>query len=144
MRHIAAFVIAAALISPSCGIIKTKILIDEVVTQKEKIDKTENPALSEILKKDLSNRRVCLYGLTVKDITSSSNIDYDYCVRADVNSPRGMVECFIYTSNIRKVSKLVKGKSKIDVRGDFGRFFSLLDNYYTKLEILNSSISIKE
>ena len=57
---------------------------------------------------------------------------------------KGLVECYIYTKNIRIISELKMGKTKIDITGKFSRFFSMLDEYYTKIEIIDASISIHE
>jgi hypothetical protein len=42
------------------------------------------------------------------------------------------------------MSKLEKNKSRVDVEGDFGRFFTTLDDYYTKIEIIKAKIRIVE
>lgn len=123
---------------------KKTLYINDAVMQKEKIDKTENPALQEIMKGELTESIIELKDLTVKDITASTNIDYDFCVVADVNTDKGKVEVYLYSKNIKVISTLVKGKTKIDVTGEFGRFFSMLDDYYTKVEIISAKISIKK
>jgi hypothetical protein len=63
-------------------------------------------------------------------------------VLVSVPYEKGMIDCYIYSRELKTVSRLVKGKSKIDVVGDFGRFFTLLDDAYTKIEIINADITI--
>jgi hypothetical protein len=142
MKKIACLIFAAVAFA-SCGLFKKSILIDGVVDEKVRIDEAENPAMKLMIKDDLGNRKIELHDVTVKDVIESTNIDYDFCVLADVQTRKGPVECFIYTADVKTVAKLSKGKSKIDVSGDFGRFFSLLDDYYTRLEIVKSCIKIK-
>lgn len=123
---------------------KKTLYINDAVIQKDKIDKTENPALQEIMKGELTDSLIEIKDLTVKDITASTNIDYDFCVIADVQTDKGKVELYLYSKNIKVISSLVKGKTKIDVTGEFGRFFSMLDDYYTKVEIISAKISVKK
>ena len=143
MKRYLFVVMLVAVAAVSCGLFKKPILIDGVVTEKARIDATDNPAMKDLIKEELGKRRIELTGVTVKDVVESNNIDYDYCVIADVQTPQGLVQCQIYSSDAKTVSKLVKGKSVIDASGDFGRFFSMLDSYYTRLEILNATVKIK-
>jgi hypothetical protein len=123
--------------------VKEPILIDGVVNEKERMDMSDNPAMKYIIKEELGKRRVQLFNVIVKDVIESTNIDYDFCVIVEVQTKKGPVECHIYSTDINTVSKLVKGKTRIDAEGDFGRFFSLIDDYYTRVEMLKSSITIK-
>lgn len=141
-RNLFVLILAAAALL-SCGAFKKAILIDGVVEEKTRIDASDNPAMKQQIRDELGNRRIELTGLVVKDVVDSNNIDYDYCVIADVQTQKGAVQCHIYTTDVKTVAKLQKGKSIIDVSGDFGRFFSLLDAYYTRLEIVKASIRIK-
>jgi len=143
MKRYLFVVMLAAVAAMSCGLFKKPILIDGVATEKAHIDATDNPAMKDLIKEELGKRRIELTGVTVKDVVESNNIDYDYCVIADVQTPQGLVQCQIYSTDAKTVSKLVKGKSVIDASGDFGRFFSMLDNYYTRLEVVKASIKIK-
>ena len=121
---------------------KEKITIDQVLAAKENIDKSRNPAEVLLLKNDLSEKIVILENVHVKDIVVSTNVDYDFCILADLQSDKGPIECYIYTKNIKKISQLEKGVSIISVKGEFKRFFTMLDNYYTKIEITNSDVTI--
>ena len=141
-RYLFVLILAAVAVA-SCGLFKKPILIDSVTGEKARIDATDNPAMKDLIRDELGKRRIELTGVTVKDVVESNNIDYDYCVIADVQTPQGAVQCHIYSTDAKTVSKLVKGKSVIDVSGDFGRFFSLLDNYYTRVEVVRASIKIK-
>ena len=122
--------------------------LDEVLVEKEKIDKTDNPARKLLLKNELRDQGILtrnlmeIDNLTVKDVIQSSNIDFDFCIISDMRTKKGMVELYIYTKNISRIANLEKGKTRINVTGEFGRFFTLLDEYYTKIEIVNSSIDI--
>ncbi len=95
-----------------------------------------------ILKNELSQKVIELKDITVKDIVNSPNVDYNFCIIADVPSKKGNIECFIFSKNTKKIARLNKQASKINVEGNFGRYFSMLDSYYTKIEILNASITI--
>ncbi|MBN1533793.1 MAG: hypothetical protein JXA20_14075 [Spirochaetes bacterium] len=139
------FMIAAAALSSSCS---THYTIEDIVAEKVKIDKTDNPAKKFIIKNNLQTEGffvknvIELKNVLVKDIIPSTNIDYEFCILSDIDTTRGKVECYIYTSNVGRIAKLEKGKSRIDVEGQFGRFFTLLDEYYTKLELVKSRIVI--
>ena len=124
------------------SLFRDKITIDQVLIAKENIDKSKNPAEVLLLKNDLSEKIVILEDVHVKDIVPSTNVDYDFCILADLQSAKGPIECYIYTKNIRRISQLVNGVSTISVKGEFKRFFSMLDNYYTKIEITNSDVTI--
>ena len=142
MKKLLVLLIAVAACS-SCDLFKKGILMDEVVNEKIQIDGTDNPAKKDVITKELANRRVRLFDVTVKDITDSNNVEYDFCVKADVQTKKGTVECCIYTKDVKTVARLVKGKSRIDAVGVFDRFFTILDNYYTRVDIIRSSITIK-
>jgi len=127
----------------SFTILREQITVSDLLITKEKIDKSTNPAEALLLKNSLSEKILIIENLTVKDIIISTNVDYDFCVLADLQSDKGPIECHIYTKNIKRMSQLQKGKSVITVKGEFKRYFSMLDNYYTKIEVTNSNITIK-
>jgi hypothetical protein len=135
--------LVAVIFTASCGLLKKQILIDGVVDEKARMDATENPAMKYVINDQLRERRVELFDMTVKDVIQSTNIDYDFCIIVDMQTRKGTVGCFIYSSDVDTISKLVKGKSRIDASGDFSRFFSLLGDYYTMLEIVKASIKIR-
>ena len=121
-----------------------QITMKELLTAKESIDNSKNPAEALLFKNKLSKKVLKLEDVTVKDIVNSTNVDYDFCVLADIQSDKGLIECYIYTKNIRRISQLKNKQTVIDVKGKFNRYFSMLDNYFTKIEITNSDIKIKK
>lgn len=132
------------LCSCTANFLKDEISIKDLITAKELIDHSENPAEVLLLKNNLAEKIFVLDDILVKDIVNSTNVDYDFCIIAEVPSEKGMIECYIYTKNIRRISQLKKGHSIISVKGEFKRYFSMLDSYYTKIEITNSDIKIKK
>ncbi len=134
----------------SCGSLQgfsfftEKIDLKQLVAEKEVIDKSSNPAKKLLLLEELQEKEVVLKEITVDDIVPSQNIDYDFSIVASVNSDKGKIRCIIYTKNVRIISELEKGKTKINVHGRFSRFFSLLDEFYTTVEIIKSKIQIIE
>ncbi|PKL36254.1 MAG: hypothetical protein CVV44_18750 [Spirochaetae bacterium HGW-Spirochaetae-1] len=126
------------------SLFRKDILMEQVIIEKDKIDRTENPAMQMLLRQELGKKIIVLDDITVKDVTVSNNIDYDFCAIADLTVDGKKVECFIYSKNVNTISKLEKNKSRIHVEGDFGRFFTTLDNYYTKIEIIEAKIKILE
>lgn len=126
----------------SCSYLKETIKIDEVVVGKKRFDKSSNPAEKFLIRDELSQKKIVLENVLVKNIIPSNNVDYDFCILADVITSEGNVECYIYSKDIDDISELIKGKTRISVKGDFGRFFTLLDSYYTKIDVLKASIDI--
>ena len=132
------------------GIYKSEITVIEAVKQKELMDQSDNPAFKYLILQKLKDTLIIINNVTAKDIRESGNIDYNFCVVVSVPYAKGEVECYIYAKDfylkedIETVSKLVKGKTRIDVIGEFNRFFTLLDETYAKIEIENASITIKE
>ena len=143
MRNIAlALVILPLMVS--CSYFRGTTTIRDVVNTKTQMDAIDNPAQKLVIKRELMDKIVVINDATVKNIIESTNIDYDFCVIVDVPMDDRKVECYIYSKNIFKISKLEKGKTRIDVKGDFNRFFTMLDDYYTKIEIVNAAIDIKD
>lgn len=140
---ISLIIVILFLCSCSTSFLREEITIKELIITKEKIDHTENPAEVLLLKNSLSEKILILDEILVKDIVNSTNVDYDFCVIAEVPSEKGTIECYIYTKNIKRISQLKKGETIISVKGEFKRYFSMLDNFYTKVEITNSTINIK-
>jgi hypothetical protein len=125
-----------------------RITVQQAIDKKEKIDASDNPAYKLLLIKDLMQKRIKIENAPVKDIISSSNIDYSFCVIVSVPTDKGPIDCHIYANDlyqqedIKTISRLKKDRSRVDIDGDFKRFFSLLDETYTKIEIINSRINI--
>ncbi len=143
MKRISLILAIAAIVLTSCSVFKKNIVIKDVVKEKARIDNITNPAKKDLVKDDLARKRIKIENVLVKDIITSSNIDYDYCVIVDVETSQGMVECYVYSRNVKRVAKLKEGKTRIDISGDFSRFFTMLDDYYTKVEIVNAKINIR-
>ncbi len=141
MRNAIALVAALSLAATSCSLFKTKLKVEEVVAEKVKIEETTNPAKKHLILNDLQKRRVVLNDVVVKKITGSTNIDYDFCIIADVAVGDKKIECHIYTKNVYKISNLKEGVSHVSVIGDFRRFFTMLDDYYTKIEIVQAKVT---
>ncbi len=143
MHKIFLSILIAVVLFASCSLLKKQILVEGVIDQKELMDAAENPAMKNVINDALRDRRVQLIDVTVKDVVLSTNIDYDFCVIVDVQTKKGVVECYIYSTDKKTISKLIKGKTRIDAIGDFSRFFSLLSDYYTMIEMTNASIDIR-
>lgn len=153
-----AFTVSCKSISEMLYVFYTpKIDIKEVIALREKIDGSENPAYQHLISEQLSKKRIEVNDVIVKDIVPSSNIDYNFCIIVSVPSEKGEVECYIYArqfygffygfygkEDIETIARLVKGKTRIDAVGNFMRFFTLLDKTYTKIEIVNARVTIKE
>ncbi|MFH0977606.1 MAG: hypothetical protein V1874_17645 [Spirochaetota bacterium] len=143
----------------SCGsltyvknILKTKLSIQQIVEIKDDMDKKDNPAYAFEKTQKLRNTRVYINDVKVKDIVSSTNVDYKFCVIVTVSTTKGDIDCYIYSGtddifpeeDVKTISKLKKGVSIIDIEGDFSKFFTLLDETFTKIEIINANIDIKK
>jgi hypothetical protein len=150
-----ALIIIASLTSCVTGnylkyIFTGRISVQEAIDKKSEIDKSENPAQKLLLTKKLMMKRIKIENIMVKDIISSSNIDYSFCVVVTTATNKGPIDCYIYANDlyqqedIKTISQLIKNKSLIDIDGDFKRFFTLLDETYTKIEIINAGINIVE
>lgn len=124
------------------SIFKDEVTLNQLLQSKANIDATDNVAKQLMLKDELTNKVIVLNKIKVKDVIASSNVDYDFCAVADITTEKGDIELYIYTKNIRALSRLIKGESYIDVKGELSRFFSMLDNYYLKIEIINSRIKV--
>ena len=127
---------------------ETKIM--DVIKAKEEIDRSENPARKYMIVKGLQKDLVRIEKMVVKDVVPSNIIDYEFCVLVDIPYEKGNVECHIYAKNfyekedVRTVARLKKGVSVIDAVGEFNRFFTLLDESFTKIELVNSTIKIRK
>ncbi len=143
MKRLVVVLVLLAPFTLSCSyFFKEPLNVKEVVAKKEEMDRSDNPAYKFLATRDLAEKRVQVKNVTIKDVIVSGNIDYEFCVLVSVPYEKGMIDCYIYSRELKTVSRLVKGKSKIDVVGDFGRFFTLLDDAYTKIEIINADITI--
>jgi hypothetical protein len=141
----------------SCGsvtyiknVLKSRYTVQEIIEKKEGMDKKDNPAYSYNEMHDLGKSRIIIDNIKVKDIISSTNVDYRFCVLVSVPTTKGDIDCYVYSGtddifpeeDIKTISKLQKGVSIINIMGDFSKFFTLLDESFTKIEIINASIDI--
>lgn len=133
-----------------CGLFRETIKVDRAIEYKHQMDQSDNPAQSQLIKNELSKKRIRLENVLVKDVVSSTNIDYNFSVVVEATYNGKSIECYVYgkdwynREDVGTIAKLKPGKTRIDVVGDFGKFFTLLDDSYTKIEILNADISIKK
>jgi hypothetical protein len=128
----------------SCSLLKKVIKAEEAVAEKVKIDATKNPAEQYLILNNLKNKRIKLENIVVKEVAASSNIDYEFCVIVDLEVEGKKIECYVYSKNVYKISQLKAGETRVNIIGDFKRFFSMLDEYYTKMEIIEAKITILE
>jgi hypothetical protein len=143
----------------SCGsvtyvknILKTKLNIQQIVDIKDEMDKKDNPAYIFERTQKLQSARVYINNVKVKDIVTSTNVDYKFCVIVTASTTKGDIDCYVYSGtddifpeeDVKTISKLKKGVTAIDVEGDFSKFFTLLDESFTKIEIINANIDIKK
>lgn len=124
-------------------IYKRTYMIDEIVKINEEIIKTSNPAKKTLYSRKFNKSLVKLDNVLVKDIIRSQEVDYEFCIVADVKHEEKLIQCFIFSKNIKAMAKLEKNKTIISVLGDFHRTYKIFDEYYLKIEIFESSISIK-
>ncbi len=155
MKKLVIFTVLITFFPISCGYrgylrwFRPKTTIREVIRAKEEIDGTDNPARKHMILKGLRDGLVSIDKTVVKDIIPSNNIDYEFCVVVDIPYEKGKVECYIYSKNlyekedIKTMSRLEKGKSVIDAVGEFNRFFTLLDEAYVKIELINANITLR-
>jgi len=125
-------------------IFRDNITIEKLILEKEKIDNEENPALRQLKMQQLAEKKIKLDNILVKKVVKSTNVDYDFSVLADVKTSKGLVECYIFSKNIKRMATLEKNITRLEVEGRLGRFFSMLDEYYTKVEIIKADFKIKK
>jgi len=125
-------------------LIRKTMTVDDVVVEKEQLDKVDNPAKKYMITNDLGQRLIELDSVVVKDIVPSTDIDYEFCVIAQVQHEKGLIVFYIYSRDLGTIAKIEKGKTKIWALGDFRRFFPLLDNSYVKIDVTDADISIVE
>jgi hypothetical protein len=118
--------------------------INDLLAAKEQIDLAENPAKKFQIESDLSERFILLSDVVVKDVVPSTDIDYQFYVLAQVSTPKGAVDFYIYSRDNATMALLEKGKTHIRALGDFRRFFKLIDNTYVKVDVGDADISVKK
>ena len=149
-RSAAVFVCIAASAVMFCGcgfksleaIVRSTLTVDNAVAEKIRIDNTSNPAQKYLLSKDIADKIIYVDDALVKDIIPSTDIDYQFCVIAQVQHPKGLVEFYIYSKDNSTIAKLEKGKTVISAVGDFRRFFNLLGDAFMMIDVVDSDLSI--
>ncbi|TAL33941.1 MAG: hypothetical protein EPN93_12985 [Spirochaetes bacterium] len=142
-KTILAAMAAAVLVSAGCAtLFKDKISVLDAVAKKEEMDRADNIAKKALIIKELGDKRVVVADAVVKDIIPSGNIDYEFSVLVSIEAGGAQVECYIHTQDVASVAGLIKGKTRIKAVGDFGRFFTMLDNKNIKMEIINADIEV--
>lgn len=137
VRALAAFIC----ICVGCAsLFKDKISVRDAVSKKDEMEQSDNIARKALLTRELEKKRVEIADALVKDIAASGNIDYEFSVLVTITLDNASVDCYIYTQDVAAVAGLVKGKTRIYAVGDFGRFFTMLDNKNVKMEIVNADI----
>ncbi|MCX7678298.1 MAG: hypothetical protein N2316_03685 [Spirochaetes bacterium] len=154
MRKIFACFMLVALLSSTCGYrgyvrwFRPKIEIAELIKAKEEIDSTTNPAKKYLIESNLRDELVGIKSAVVKEVLPSNNIDYNFCVVVEIPYEKGYVECYLYSKNVYEkediatLARLQKGKTIINAVGEFNRFFTLLDDAFVKIELINTAITI--
>ncbi len=122
------------------SLFKDKISVRDAVSKKDEMEQSDNIARKALITRDLEKKRVEIADALVKDIAASGNIDYEFSVLVTIALENVSVDCYIYTQDVAAVAELVKGKTRIHAIGDFGRFFTMLDNKNVKMEIINADI----
>ncbi|MGL4368118.1 MAG: hypothetical protein ACRCUT_00365 [Spirochaetota bacterium] len=123
-------------------IIRPTMNVNDAVAEKEELDRADNPAKKYVITNDLGKKLIEVTGAVVKDIIPSTDIDYDFCVIAQVVHEKGTIDFYIYSKDNKTIAKLEKGKTKIWSLGDFRRFFSLLDDSFIKIDMADADITI--
>ncbi len=129
---------------------KARITVQDAINEMEQIEGSDNPAYQHLKITKLKKKCIKIEDIVVKDIITSLNVDYTFCVIVTVPTNKGPIECYIYANDLSRkedigtISMLEKGKTRIDIDGEFSRFFSLLDKTYTKVEVIKATIKIKE
>jgi hypothetical protein len=142
MRTMAVTALAAMIcMCMGCAsLFKDKITVRDAVAKRDEMEQSDNIARKALLTRDLEKKRVEIADALVKDIAASGNIDYEFSVLVTITLENVTVDCYIYTQDVAAVAGLVKGKTRIHAIGDFGRFFTMLDNKNVKMEIVNADI----
>lgn len=125
------------------AIVRPTMTVDDAVEGKLRIDGANNPALKYTLNKELSDKIMYVNDVLVKDIIPSTDIDYTFCVVAQLQHPKGLVEFYIYSKDTATIAKLDKGKTTISAIGDFRRFVNLLGDSFVMMDVVDADITVR-
>jgi hypothetical protein len=123
------------------GFFKSEITVDQAIIYKNRMDKMSNPAQRQLMKKELDKKIVVVPRAKVVNIIESMNVDYKFAVVARVETDKGPVDLYLYSNNIKLIASLQTDSSEISAKGDFSKFFQLLDDSYIKIELVKASIN---
>ena len=87
MKRILVILILIAFSSQGCNLLKPKIKLNDAINEKVKMDQIDNPARKLFIQRNLGKKRIVMENALVKDVTISTNIDYDFCVIVDADTP---------------------------------------------------------
>lgn len=124
------------------ALVRSTMTVDNAVAEKLRMDAAANPAQKYILAKDLADKIIYVDDAVVKDIIPSTDIDYQFCVVAQIQHAKGMIEFYIYSKDNGTIAKMEKGKTKISAVGDFRRFFNLLGDAFVMIDVVDADLSI--
>jgi len=88
-----------------CAVIP-RVKIEDVIAEKEVIDRMDNPAMQYRMLNDIHNKKIVINDIVVKKVIESSRADYNFCVLADIRIKDKDIECYIYSHYINIISKL--------------------------------------
>ncbi|MDA3901474.1 MAG: hypothetical protein PF637_13275 [Spirochaetes bacterium] len=123
------------------GFFKSEITVDQAIIYKNRMDKMSNPAQRQLMKKELDKKIVVVPRAKVVNIIESMNVDYKFAVVVRVETDKGPVDLYLYSNNIKLIASLQTDSSEISAKGDFSKFFQLLDDSYIKIELVKASIN---
>lgn len=158
MKKISLFLAILFLSSISCTssyyklvrLFKTSITIEDVLKEKERYDVSANPAEKQLILDNLQKNLVSIKNAQVKDIIPAINIDYKFAVVVSIPHEKGAINCYIHTKtiyekeDIKHIALMKQGVTRINARGEFNRFVTLLDDVYARIELINSDVEIIE
>jgi len=120
---------------------KSEMTVAQAIMAKDRMDKITNPAQKDIMYKDLQNKIIVVPRAKVLDIIESINVDYSYAVIARVETEKGPVDLYLYSKDQKLIASLSKESSEISAKGEFSKFFQLLDDSYAKIELVKAKIN---
>ena len=153
MRRFRIPAIMVLIFTVACGNISIKTFqriyvstmsVDDVLAAKAQIDMADNPAKKFQIESGLTERFILLNDVVVKDVVPSTDIDYQFYILVQAETPKGIVDFYIYSKDNSTMASLEKGKTHIRALGDFRRFFKLIDNTYVKVDVGDADISVKK
>jgi hypothetical protein len=123
---------------------KKTMTIEDAIVEKERLDAADNPARKFEIETELAGRMIRVNNVKVRDVLISTDIDYSFVVVAEYQSPKGLIDLYVYSKNTSTIAAIEKSKTKISVFGDFRRFFKLIDNTWVKIDIGDADIVIEK